>query len=340
MRSVLGAISASFSPLRNLNFRRYMSAQAISMIGTWMQATAQAWVVWQLSHSPWDLGLVAMFGSLPSLLLGPWAGAWADRLERRYVLIATQAAAMALAVALALLVQSGAVTLWHVYLLATLLGCVNALDVPAGDAFIGDLSGIGQVHKSFVVYAMVVQTSRMLGPAVAGWLIATLGVSSAFWLNGMSFLVAIVSLLRVQAHQQRHAHSGNPLMEFWEGLRFSGTEPRIQDLLIFTGYITFFGFSNLQVFPAIATDYLRGGPESLGLLTGAFGAGALVSATFVMPLAQRIPRTGLMFGGVVGLSGVWFVVFSFSRSLPFSMAAIFLAAFGQPIVMATSKALV
>ncbi len=156
----------------------------------------------------------------------------------------------------------------------------------------------------------MIQISRMIGPAVAGWLIGGLGVATAFWLNGFSFAAVIFSLLRVQADQKRQPASGKPLQDFHAGIQFINREPRIQDLMILTGYIYLFGFANTQIIPAFATDYLHGGPQTLGLLMGAFGAGALVSSIFVIPLVQRQRRIGLMLCGAVMWGGVWFGLFS------------------------------
>ncbi len=328
-----------FSPLKTRDLRLYLSGQAVSLIGTWMQATAQSWVVWQLSHSPAALGFVAMFGSLPLLVLGPWAGPWADRLDRRRVLVGTQTTAMLLAFALALLVQTGAIRLWHVYLLATMLGVVTALDFPSQQAFIGDLAGIPQVRKAVVMNAMINQLSRMVGPAIAGWVIGSLGVAPAFWLNGASFVAVIATLLAVRGKQVRKESTRNPLGEFVEGLRFIAGQPRIQDLLIFTLFVTFFGFSNMQLLPAFATDVLGKGPEALGFLLGASGAGALTSAMVVVPLIQRVKRTGLMLGGAVAWAAMGFLTFSLSHWLALSMAALYVASLAMPVVMTTSNGL-
>src|SRR2546426_6903322 len=195
----------SFLPLRNWNLRVYLSGQAISLIGTWMQVTAQAWVVWSLTHSTTALGLVAMLGTLPILLLGPWTGVWAAALDRSRVLVATQMGAMVLAATLAVLVQTGAIQVWHVYIFATLLGIVTALDMPAQQAFIGDLSGMEQVRQAVVINNMLFQVSRMLGPALAGLVVAQLGAAPAFWLNGVSFLAVIGRLLMVRADQVRRS---------------------------------------------------------------------------------------------------------------------------------------
>lgn len=339
LRRLIVACGESFAPLRIRSFRIYLGGQAVSMIGTWMQMTAQSWVVWELSRSPAALGVVSMLGALPFLFLGPWAGVWADRLDRRRILLVTQTVAMALAFALALLVQTGAVRLWHVYGLAMLLGCVAALDMPAQQAFLGDLAGMDQVRRAVVLNAMIIQVSRMLGPSLAGWLIGALGVASGFWLNGVSFLAVIASLLAIRSHQVRKAHAGRPLQDLREGLRFIFAQPRIQDLLVLTALVTFFAFSVIQILPAFATDVLHRGPETLGLLMGASGAGALVSALVVVPLAQRLRRTGLTLAGCVIWSGLAYLVFSRTTWWPVAAACLFLSGLVVPVVFTTANGL-
>src|SRR3989475_7746101 len=227
----------SFLPLRNWNLRVYLSGQVISLIGTWMQVTGQAWVVWSLSHSTTALGLVAMLGTLPILVLGPWTGVWADPLDRRRVLVAPQVGARVLAAALALLVQTGAIQVWHVYIFATLLGIVTALDMPAQQAFIGDLSGMEQVRQAVVINNMLFQVSRMLGPALAGLVVAQLGAAPAFWLNGVSFLAVIGSLLVVRADQVRRSGAAG-LGRFSQALQFIRDHKPSQDPGIFPSFLT------------------------------------------------------------------------------------------------------
>lgn len=340
MKRLLRTILDMFTPLRSPNFRVYMLGQAVSLVGTNMQITGQAWVVWELSHSAAALGLVAMLSALPALVLGPWVGAWADRLDRRRLLTGTATAALMLACSLALLVQLHLVRLWHVYALALLLGMVTACDQPAQNAFIGDLGGVVAVHKSFTLNAVAIQVSRMIGPAIAGWIIGVLGVSSTFWLNGLSFVAVIYSLLRVQAGQVRHVGIGSPLQEFGEGIAYMRRQPRLADLVAFTGVIVLFGFANTQIFPAFVSAALHGGPSALGALLSAFGAGALVSALVVVPLCQRLRRTGLMLVSVCVWSGCWFVLLSLAHTLWLAWVSLFLAAFGQPVVMTTAKALI
>lgn len=339
VRQVLGILAATFSPLRSGNLRLYLAGQAVSLIGTWMQMTAQSWVVWDLSRSPAVLGTVGMLGALPFLVLGPWTGVWADRLDRRRLLIMTQAVLMALAFLLAILVQTGQVRLWHVFAVAVASGAVSALDMPAAQAFIGDLAGLDQVRRAVVLNAMIVQVSRILGPALAGWLIGRLGAATGFWLNGLSFLAVMASLAAVRAQPQRRPRGGKPLAEFRDGFRFIAAQPRIQDLLIFTALVTFFGFSSFQLFPVFATDVLHRGPETLGLLMGASGAGALLSVLLGVPLFQRVRRTGAMLAAVVAWGGLSLLAFARSTWLPLSVLTVFLTGFVPPVVFTTANGL-
>jgi MFS family permease len=339
MQNVVHTFKSSFAPLQLPNFRIYLGGQAVSLIGTWLQLTAQGWVVWEISHSNRALGLVAMLGSLPILLLGPWAGVWADRLDRRKLLIATQVVAMILAFVMAFLVQTEAIRLWHVYVLSTLLGVVTALDMPAQQAFLGDLSGMDQVRKAVVLNAMIIQISRILGPALAGFIIGAIGVGPAFWLNGLSFVAVIASLYAVRASQARKSSSGRPLQEFREGISFIMGQPRIQDLILFAFFVTFFGIPILNILPSVATTVLGGQAEALGLLLAASGAGALVGTLVVVPLIQPIPRTGIVVALAVAWTGLWFVFFSLSTNLLLSMLFLFLVGMAVPTVLTTANGL-
>lgn len=330
----------TLSPLRSRNFRIYLGGQGVSMLGNWMQGTAQAWVVWRLTGSTAALGIVAMLNTLPVLLLGPFSGVWADRLDRRKLLIYTNILAMTLAVIMGGLVYTGEVRIWHVYILAGILGCVNALDIPSQQAFIGDLSGVEHVRKGFTLNAIMEQVMRMIGPSVAGLMIGGFGEAPAFWLNGLSYVAVIASLFSVKATQERQISASNPLMDFREGLSFVRRKPRIQDLILFTAMTTLFGFVNTQLFPEIADHLLRGGPETLGTMMGAFGAGSFFSALLLTPILQRVRRTGLALAAIIAWSGFWFGAFSLSNWLPFSLLAIFCAAFAQPVVLTTVKGLI
>jgi len=337
-RMTVGAFSETFEPLRNRNLRLYLSGQAVSLIGTWMQNAAQAWVVWDLTKSEAALGTVGMLGTLPLLLLGPISGVWADRYDRRKILIYTQTTAMILAFILAADVTLGTVRLWHVYLLAAILGCVGSLDMPSAQAFIGDLAGTGLVRKAVVLNGMIVQISRILGPTLAGQAVQHFGAATAFWVNGLSFIAVIASLVAVKAHQQhRGAEAGGG--GFLEGLRYMVSQPRILDLMIFTGSITFFAFSNAQILPAFADKTLHGGAGLYGNIMAASGVGALVSVLFLVPWAQRVKRIGVAILGAVGVAGLFIALFSLTRIPWLAMAAYCVAGMPNPMVLTTNNGL-
>src|SRR5579859_2035600 len=329
---IIRTFFTTFEPLRRPNFAIYLSGQAVSLVGTWLQVTTQGWVVWQLSQ-PAALGGVAILSALPLLILGPWAGAWADRLDRRKLLIGTQAAAMLLAFALALLVQINRVQLWHVYVLALLLGIVTAYDQTAQQAFLGDLAGIGHMQRAVNLDAMILQVSRIVGPALAGLVIGAFGAALAFWLNGLSFLVLIASLLIVRTQQARKTGQSHPLGDFVEALKFIRTQPRLQDLLAFVAWMAFFGLSVISVFPAVASQVLHGDAQTLAVLMAAFGMGALISVVFIVPFAQVMKRPGLVVGAAVLWMGVWLGLASLTDSLPLWLLCDLMVWLGAPVVM-------
>lgn len=342
MQNALSTLRGSFSPLRHRNFSIYLGGQAISLIGTWLQITAQGWLVWKLTGSEASLGVVNMFGTLPLLILSPWTGIWADRLDRRKLLIITQIGAMLLAFVLAILVQTNLVQLWHVYGLSLLLGIITALDMPTQQTFLGDLSGMGEVRKAINLNIMMLQVSRILGPAFAGFLIAAIGAAPAFWLNGLSFLAVVASLWMVRANNQvRASHSGSALDGFVESVRFIASQPRLVDVLIFAILIPFFGLSIIMTqLPAFNGTVLDNAPNTLGWLMAASGVGALIGVSILAPLAQSARRTGIVFSITIIWMGLWYLVFAASTSLPVAALSLFFASFAPPTVMTTAGGLI
>jgi MFS family permease len=336
MASIFATIRGNFSPLRNQNFSTYLGGQAISLLGTWLQVAAQAWLVWQLTGSEASLGIITALNSLPVLLLGPWAGVWADRMDRRKLLIWTQVAAMGLAFTLAFLTQTGLVQLWHVYLLSFLLGVTVAIDLPAQQAFLGDLTGMGEVRKAVNLNIMMLQVSRVLGPALAGIIANRIGIAPAFWVNGLSFLAVILTLVVVRANQVRtsNATDGNPLHQFVAALQFVRTQPRMQDLFIFATMMAFFVFSIIMnVLPSVASKLLNGDAETYGKLMAASGAGALFSVVFLVPLAQARKRNGVIMLLACCWLVVWLFLLALSRNELLSIMCLFMGSMGAPTVM-------
>ena len=333
--SILQTYTRSFEPLKNANLRMYLGGQAISLLGTWMQSTAQSWVVWELTQSESALGIVVMLNSLPLFLLAPWAGGFADRFNRRAILMVTQATAMLLAFALAFLVQTKLVQIWHIYVFSFVLGTIAALDFPAQQAFIGDLSGMKQVRQAVTRNIMGLQLARMLGPAAAGFLLKAVGSAAAFWINGVSFLVVLFSIFMVKSHQQEIHRRENGRGQFREVLDYVRAQPRMVDLLIFASLVTFFGLSIMNILPAVADDVLKGDSQTFGLLMGASGAGALISTLFLLPLSQQAKRIGRIVGGAAVWMGTFYLLLSRSTYLPLSMLSIFLVSLGAPLVLTT-----
>ena len=332
--SLLQTYTKSFSPLKNRNLRIYLGGQAVSLLGTWMQSTAQSWVVWELTQSESSLGIVVMLNTLPLFLLAPWAGGIADRFNRRFILLATQAIAMVLAFSLAFLVQADLVQIWHIYLFSFILGIVNALDFPAQQAFIGDLSGMGQVRQAITLNIMGLQVARMLGPAIAGVLLKVVGTAAAFWINGVSFLVVLISIFMVRSQQASHSR-GSARGQFRETVDFIRAQPRMVDLMVFATLVTFFGLSVFNILPSVADHVLNGDSQTYGLLFASSGAGALISTLVLLPLSQAAKRIGLIVSGAAAWMGTFFFLLSNSTWLPLSMAVIFCISLGAPLVLTT-----
>jgi len=337
--SIIGTISANFAPLRIRNFRIYLIGQLISLVGTWLQVTAQGWVVWELTGSTVALGTVSMLNTLPLFLLAPWAGAWADRFDRRVLLIATQLGAMLLAFILALLVLTNSVQLSHIYVLSLLLGIITAIDSPAQQAFLSDLTGAtDQIRKAINLNIMIVQVSRMLGPAVAGLVVGLVGAGVAFFLNGLSFGTVVISLLLVRSMQaQAKTKAGEgALRGFGEAARFVLEQPRLRDALIFAGMATFLGIAIvLNILPAVASEMLGGDATTLGALMSASGAGALVGVVVFAPLIQAQFYIGRAIAGAAILAGACFAILGLSESLPLAMLALFGGGLAMPSVIST-----
>ncbi|HMN29782.1 MAG TPA: MFS transporter, partial [Caldilineaceae bacterium] len=301
----------SFTPFKNINFRTYLLGQGVSLIGTFMQQMALQWYIWDVTQDTRWVGIVAAVTFAPAFFLLPFTGSIADRLDRRKVLIATQAIEMTLAFLLALLIVLGMHVIWPILLFALALGVVAAFNFPTQGAFIGDLSGMGEIRKSMMLYALAIETGRFLGPALAGLVVAQWNTATAFFLNGLSFLAVIISLFFVRAQQVRRPARGNLLQDFGEAVHYVRKHPRIADLLLCSLSITLFVFSSLQLSAPIADLVLHGGPKLVGYMLAASGAGALFSVLVIAPQMQRVARAGAALTVALLWSGIWLTLTSF-----------------------------
>lgn len=322
----------NFTPLRLHTVRVYLSGQAVSTVGNFLQTTALGLLVYQLSGGlAVALGIQAACQALPLLLLSPFAGALADRLPRRQLLLACAAVQAAVAVALALLTHGQWVQLWHVYGLALLLGAVQSVHFPAQHGLLFDLAGVGQIRKLVAINSMVLNISRTGGPALAGFLVARYGAAPAFALNALSFMAVIAALwaLRQALPAHRPAATGPGLGEV---LRMVAGHVQLRSLYACAFALHALGLAMLQMAPALT----GGDARATGLVLGAAGAGSLAYAFVLSPFVVRLPRMGLALSlGMVWMGG-WLVVAALSPQLPLRLLAMFMFGLATSMVMVSA----
>jgi MFS family permease len=306
--------------LKYRNFQLFFSGQLISLVGTWMQTVAQSWLVYRLTGSSALLGLVSFASQIPVLLLSILGGIAADRFSRRQIVIATQTASMILAFALAGVTLTHTVRIWHVFVLSALLGVVNAFDIPARQAFIMDMVGREDLINAIALNSAMFNASRVVGPAVAGILVASIGEGWCFFANAVSYIAVIAGLLLMNVSRHVRVAATSPLEDVVEGMRFVWHNAPIHALLIVVGVGSLAGTPFSVLMPIFADKILHGGPQALGWLMGLSGVGALGGALL---LATRKHVRGL---------GRWVVISGASYSIA-------LMAFGYSQVFLLSAAL-
>ncbi len=282
------AFPSGLRAFNHRDFRIFWTGQLVSLIGTWMQSVAQSWLVLQLSDSPLKLGLIGTFQFAPVLLFSVLSGAIADRLPKRRLILATQAALCLQALTITGLVWTGHVQYWHVAVLALLLGCANVIDMPARQAFVVELVGKGDLVNAVALNSAAFNGARIVGPAVAGVVIGRFGVVPAFLLNGLSFLGVIAALLRVRTEGTPRPRAGTTVgQEAAEGLRYALRTPRIALMLSLVMVVSLCVF-NFSVFvPLLARNVLHLGAEGFGFLMAALGVGAVSGALSLATMGGR-----------------------------------------------------
>ena len=298
--------------LRHRNFQLFFSGQLISLVGTWMQSVAQAWLVYRLTGSALLLGAVGFSSQIPVLLIAPIGGTTADRSDRRRLVIATQVASMTLATILAWLTISRRVEVWHVFVLAAMLGVVNAFDIPARQSFLIDMVGREDLMNAIALNSSMFNAARMIGPAAAGILIPRIGEGGCFAANAISYIAVIGGLLLMKVHCPLRSNTSSPLADVIEGFRWANSVKVIRALLLLIGLISLVGMPYTVLMPVFADKVLHGGARGLGILMGATGVGALFGA---LTLASRTGVKGLgrLAAWSCGGFGIGLILFSFSR---------------------------
>jgi MFS family permease len=311
--------------LKHRNFQLFFSGQLISLIGTWMDNVAEGWLVYRLTGSSLLLGVATFAGQIPVFLLAPLGGMIADRWDRRKVVIATQAASMILASILAALTLMRIVKVWEVIVLAGLLGVVNAVDIPTRQAFLVEMVGRDDLMNAIALNSSMFNAARVVGPSIAGILVAWKGEGWCFLLNAISYIAVIAGLLAMKVERRSIAHVASPLDHIAEGFRFAWDAAPIRAILLLVALVSLVATPYAVLMPIFAAKILHGNARTLGILMGASGLGAMTGALL---LAARSDVRGL--GRWVAISGVGFgaALICFSFSPWFRLSAVLLVPVG------------
>lgn len=325
---------------RHRNYQLYFGGQLVSLTGTWMQSVAQSWLVYRLTGSAVLLGLVGFAGQIPVFLLAPAGGAVADRRGRHRILVTTQILSMLLASVLAALTLTGSVEVWHVFVLAALSGVVNAFDIPARQAFAVDLVGKEDLMNAIALNSSMFNGARIVGPAVAGVLVASVGEGWCFFANAVSYVAVVAGLMMMRvAPRVNAAAAGSALANIAEGFGYVARTGPVRALLLLLGLVSLMGMPYAVLMPIFADQILHGGARGLGILMGASGVGALAGA-LVLAARQGIRGLGRWVAYSSAGFGVSLIVFSQSRSFWLSAALLVPVGFSMMLQMASSNTLV
>ncbi|MFZ0390957.1 MAG: MFS transporter [Calditrichia bacterium] len=331
--------STATRALRYRNFRLFFAGQSISLIGTWMQRIALGWLVYRLTNSAFLLGIVGFAGQLPTFIFTPFAGVLADRLNRHRLIILTQSIAMLQALLLAALVFSGVIVIWHVITLSILLGIINAMDMPVRQSFTVEMvEGRENLGNAIALNSSMVNAARLVGPSLAGVIIAATGEGFCFLINGLSYIAVIAALLMMKLPRQRvgSGNKKNPLQQLKEGYVYAYSFAPIRAILLLLSIVSLVGMPYTVLMPVFAKTILQGDASTLGILMGAAGLGALAGAGY---LASR--RTVLGLGSWMAFTTVVFalglIAFSFSRYFYLSLLFMLFTGFGMISLMAASN---
>jgi MFS family permease len=330
----------TFAALKHRNFRLFFFGQLVSLIGSWMQNTAQGWLVYQLTGSKVLLGTVAAVGSMPMLLLSVWGGSVADRHPKRTVVLCTQSGMMLLAFLFAALVGSGRIQPWHILVLVALGGVAMAFDMPARQAFMVEMTSREDLMNAVSLNSSIVNGARVVGPAVAGLLMARVSLTLCFLLNGLSFIAVIVGLLMMRlppfVRSEEPSSTGRHMLE---GFAYVAGHRRVRLLLVLFGVVGIFGWSYSVLLPAYATDLLHVKERGYGALLSANGLGALLGALTVATFGSRTRPRVLVLGGL-WLFSAMLLLLAVIRWYPLVLACMLISGWGMLLYFSTTNTLI
>ncbi len=339
-KKYFAGVRTVFRSFRYRNYRLFFGGQSISLIGTWIQRIATPWLVYDLTGSALLLGVVGFAGQIPTFFIAPFAGVLTDRLNKYHIMIATQMAAMTQAMVLALIYFSGDIRIWHIILLNTILGCVNAFDTPARQSFMIEMVEKREdLSNAIALNSSMVNGAKLLGPSIAGMLIALTGEGVCFLINGVSYIFVITSLLLMRVTPGKPARRNTSILrEMKEGVTYALEFAPVKYIIALLALVSLMGTSYTVIMPVMVKEVLGGGPNTFGFLMGASGMGALAGALYlasrrsVVGLFKFIPVAAVLFGaGLIALS--------FSRFIPLSLVLMIFVGLGNMLQMASSNTL-
>ena len=335
-------MSAMGRALRHRNYRLFFFGQGTSLVGTWLTRVATAWLVYRLTNSALLLGIVGFAGQMPTFLLAPFAGVLVDRWNRHRVLVVTQALAMAQSGLLSWFALRGTITVWHVLVLSAFQGLINAFDTPARQAFVVEMvDDRADLANAIALNSSMVNGARLLGPSIAGVLIALVGEGWCFFIDAVSYVAVIASLvaMRLRPRPALERARKHVFVELREGFRYAWAFSPIRAILMLLAFVSLTGIPYTVLMPIFASEVLHGGPHTLGLLMAATGVGAVAGAlwlaarTTVLGLGRTLSAAGALFGAAL-------IGFALCRALWASTLLLVLAGGGMMVQMAASNTLI
>jgi MFS family permease len=325
----------TFAAFRHRNFSLFFAGYVVSLVGVWMQRVAQSWLVLDITGSAFYVGLVDALGSMPVLLFALYAGAIADRVSKRHMVIATQTAAMLVAFAFAAMMYAHQETVGLIIVLAALMGVATAFDIPARQSFFIEIVGREDLPSAIALNSSAFNATRLVGPALAGVAIGLLGVAACFLANGVSYLAVLAALVLMQVPPRRGAATA-PASAWGNvraGLRYVAADPRVRALLLNIAAMSVFGLPVLVLLPVLAKDVLGRGAAEYGWMMSAVGGGALVGALLLATFATTMHK-GRVVGGAAIAFGALTVVLALAHTLAAALGILALA--GAAMIMTTA----
>lgn len=327
-----------FRSLQYRNYRLFFSGQSISLIGTWMQRIAMPWLVYHLTGSAFLLGLVSFAGQIPAFLLAPVAGVVSDKYSKYRILLITQILSLIQALILAILALTGTLQIWQIVLLSIALGCINAFDVPSRHSFVIEMVEKKEhLGNAIALNSMMFNGARLIGPSVAGLILATAGEGICFLINAVSYIFVVGSLLLMNIQKKEGKRKpGKLLHEMKEGLNYTFGFPPIKHLLILLAVVSLMGTSYQVLMPVFAKEVLHGSSSTFGFLMGAAGLGALIGAVFLAS-REALIKLGRIIPAASAIFGAGLIILSFSRSIYVSLMLMIIIGAGMMLHTASSN---